>query len=241
MKKQNSMKKLQRLDLEHCYSWREYNNAINCGKTNIHLKGVSDHIEQLNDERKQYEQVMKNLIDAEKDTENKKYHFAEKWRKIKIISLFAFIGSLILMVIGIAVNPNGLLAVLLMALFFLGFCICPFLFLLAAVIEVISRKLYSRYADGLRAHIYGINSSFDYKVRTCYLAIDDIYLDSLDAAHRELVLMRREQNEHNQKLERMAEEQHRAEKANLEENRRIRQVQERLLAIEEERENRRLR
>lgn len=234
------MKKLQRIDLEQCYSYGEYNEAINHGKMNSRLEGVNDYIAQLNNERMQYEQEMKKVIDVEKDNENRKYHFWEKWRKIKFISLGIFVGSHILdFIIGSVFN--GTLEALLTILICLLLVLNVILFLIAAVIQVISGKLYSRYADNLKEHLYCINKSFDYKTRTCYLAIDDIYLNSLEPSHREIVLMRREQNEHNHKLEKIAEERRRLEEKNLEENKKIRNAQEQLLEIERERENRRYR
>ena len=234
------MKKLQRYDLDRCYSYGEYNKTINYGKTNGRLEGVNNHITQLNNERKQYEREMRKAIDAEKDNENRKYHFWEKWRKIKFISLGIFVGSIILVFIIYSVF-QGLLESLLTILDFLVLLIALILFLIAAIVQVISEKLYSKYANNLREQIYSINKNFDYKSRTCYLAIDDIYLNSLEPAHREMVLMHREQNEHNQKVEKIAEERRRLERENLEENRKIRYTQEKLLEIEKERENERLR
>lgn len=234
------MKKLQRYDLEKCYFYGEYNKTIDYGKRNAHLEGVNDHIAQLNNERRQYEQEIRKVIDAEKDNENRKYNFWRKWRKIKFVSLGTFIGSIIL---GIIIDSalHGMPEMLLSLLVYLILMITPILFLIAAFIQVISRKSYSRYADKLGERLHSISRNFEDKAKTCYLAIDDIYLNSLEPAHREMVLMRREQNEHNRKLEETAEERRRLEWENLEESRRLRHTQEQLLAIEQEREKRRLR
>lgn len=234
------MKKLQRYDLDRCYSYGEYNETINYGNMNSHLEGVQDYILQLNNEKQQYEQEMRKVIDAERDNENRKYHFWEKWRKIKFIFLAIFVGGLILNSI-IGNVFNGTLEALLNILICLLLVLTLILFLIAAVIQVISGKLYFRYADNLKEHLDCINNSFDYKAKKCYLAIDDIYLKSLEPSHREIVLMRREQNEHNRKLEKIAEERRILEQENLEENRKIRNTQEQLLEIELERENRRYR
>lgn len=241
------MKKLQRYELEKCYFYGEYNKTIDYGKRNAHLEGVNDYIAQLDNERKQYEQEIGKVIDAEKDNENRKYHFWEKWRKIKFISLgIFFIGNFILSPIvnsmfsgrtGMFAILGGVLTILVVLLSNIAF---P-LFLIAIVAQVISGKSYSHYADNLREQLYSINKKFEDKMRTCYLAIDDIYLNSLEPAHREMVIMRREQNEHNRKLEDIAEERRRLERENLEESRKLRYTQEQLLAIEQERERRRLR
>lgn len=242
------MKKLQRYDLEKSYFYGEYNKTMDYGKKNAQLEGVNDCIAQLNDERKQYEQEMSQVIDAEKDNENRKYHFWERWRKIKFISLGIFvIGKFILtpIVNSVCSGNTGTFAILLggvlTALVFLLSNIALLLFLIAIIAQEISEKSYFKYADNLREQLYDISRNFEDKARKYYLAIDNCYLNSLDSTHREMVLMRREQNEHNRKLQAIAEERNRLERENLEENRKTRYAQERLLQIEQERENRRSR
>ena len=65
-----------------------------------------------------------------------------------------------------------------------------------------------------------------------------MYLLSLDTTHRELVLLRRLQEAHNQDMLRLEKERQKAEKERLEEQRRAREATEKLLSIEIEREKR---
>ena len=65
-----------------------------------------------------------------------------------------------------------------------------------------------------------------------------MYLLSLDTTHRELVLLRRQQEAHNQDMLRLEKERRKAEKERLEEQRRAREATEKLLSIEIEREKR---
>lgn len=71
-----------------------------------------------------------------------------------------------------------------------------------------------------------------------YKAIDDLYLCSLDNTHRELVLLRRQQEKQNQEMLRLEKERQEFEKERLNEQRRTRTASEQLLAIEREREKR---
>lgn len=65
-----------------------------------------------------------------------------------------------------------------------------------------------------------------------------MYLLSLDTTHRELVLLRRQQEAHNQDMLQLEKERQKAEKERLEEQRRAREATEELLSIEIEREKR---
>ena len=239
MKKLPKLQRLQRFALDQCYFYGEYNETINYAKMNSHLEGVNACIEQLDNERKQYEQEMEKVIDSEKGNENKKYHFWETWRKIKFISLGIFIGSIVLGLLADSVVPYGVLEVLLTVFIFLLWFVMLIFCPIVAIIQLIGRLLYFRYANGLREQLYCMGRDFEHKARACYFAIDEIYLKSLDPMHREMVLMRREQNEHNRRLEGIEEERRKTERENLEENRRIRYAQEQLLDIEREREKRR--
>lgn len=93
-------------------------------------------------------------------------------------------------------------------------------------IELVSNKL-NNLGNGF------IRTSIDY-----YDAIDNLYLLSLDTTHRELVLLRRQQEAHNQDMLRLEKERQKAEKERLEEQRRAREATEKLLSIEIEREKR---
>lgn len=72
-------------------------------------------------------------------------------------------------------------------------------------------------------------------IQSIYDKVDDLYLDTLDPAHREAVLMRREQERQHREL---MDAQQRHNQAMLDEQRRILQAQEEMLQIEREREER---
>jgi len=231
------MKKIQRCDLDRCYSFGEYNKTIDYGEKNSHLTGVSNCIEQLNNAKNHYMQEMETVINEERDIENRKYRFWEKWHRIKILAPCIWIGSFLINKLS-GKGYHSLIVDLLLALLIFTALATFLLFLLAIIMEIISRKLYLKYIDSVWGKFNSINNAFENTARKYYQSIDDIYLNSLEPAYREMVLMRREQQEHQRRLEQIAEEQRRLEAENLAENRRIRNTQEELLGIEREREKR---
>lgn len=239
------MKKLQRYDLEKCYYYDEYNKAIDYGKRNANLEGVNDYISQLNNARIQYEQEIGNIVDTERDNENKMYRLWGKWYKIRAVSLGIFLAAIPALIVCGMISERSYKFALhgdwLAILFSMALIIAFPVFLFAAAAQIIRRRWYYDYADNLKNRLYGISRNFEDKAGTCYRAIDNIYLNSLDPAHREMVLMRREQEEHNRRMEAVAAEQGRKENERLEETRKMRIAQEKLLEIEKERERRRLR
>ncbi len=231
------MGSIQRYDLDRCYSYGEYNKAIEYGKKNNSIAGVGDCIKQLNDYKNRYEQEMAAIINAEKDVESQKYILCEKWSKRRTIALCTLAGSIIINIIisEMIQNTIGLLIMLLLCLL----VVVSFIYLLvAAILESIAENSYYKYTKNLWGKFNPINSAFNNTARECYQEIDAIYLNSLEPAHREVVLMRREQNEHHRRVEKIAEEQRRLEAKNLEINKEIQNTQQRLLDIELEREDR---
>ncbi len=143
---------------------------------------------------------------------------------------FVVIASLILGIIVGEISVNiffAIISLLLTIVFFVSLLILLF----AIVIEMVIKDLYFSYINKLRVRIGVQDREFSDISMKCYQEIDNIYLNSLDSAHREMVIMRREQEIHNKKMEQIEVNQ-------LEEVRTSRRVQELLLQIEQEREER---
>ena len=110
---------------------------------------------------------------------------------------------------------------------------------------IIYGKHYSSYVSQIINRLNERNNIFQKDARRFYKAMDDLYLRSLDPMQRELILMRREQAEFKREqaqfqkqMQKLEMDRQRRDKEVLEENRRTRLAQERLLDIEERREAR---
>ena len=247
-----------RCDLDKCYRVNEYNEAIDYALKNSNIVGMEKTIEKLNKEKNIYKQDIANLIEPERETENEMYLLWEKWNKAKdgcFKIVLGLIGGTILCWILSAflwsgLSLLGLIDVVLSIIMFLVFWVIK-------VIELICGNKYDRYINKIMSKIIARNKIFGQDMNRYYEEIDNLYLQSLDPAHREMVLMRREQDKYNQEMMRLEQERlslerervhiekerQKEEKAAREEARQnakeSRRVQERLLQIEEDREIRR--
>lgn len=106
------------------------------------------------------------------------------------------------------------------------------------VISYISEKKYNSYICEVSCESKQIAERYEKDVNILQRKIDNLYLNSLEPAHREAVLMRRDQERQHQERMRIEREKLNSQKAMEEEQRRIRQAQEELLFIEQEREER---
>lgn len=237
----SSKKGIQRYNLDKCYSFGMYNKTIKYGREHEDINGVSNWIEKLNSEENSYSYEMENIINSEREIENKKYSSWEKCNKIKKTS---FRMTLILLFLIPFVNicfigprtPDfirvlSMIATLILLLsFFTAIFSIPF--------EIITKKIYQNYVLKLYKKIQEKNRLFENVSYSIYQNIDNLYLNTLEPIHRDNILMHRKQEEHNRKMEQIAEEQRKLDVENLNERKRSNELHSRLLNIEEERERR---
>ena len=121
---------------------------------------------------------------------------------------------------------------------FLTVFVVPIFFIITKIIKHGYGIRYKRYIELVSNKLNNLGNGFIRTSIDYYDAIDNLYLLSLDTTHRELVLLRRQQEVHNQDMLRLETERQKAEKERLEEQRRAREAAERLLSIEIEREKR---
>ena len=246
-----------RYDLDKCYRFKEYNEASTYAKRNIEIKGVKEEYQKLIAEKDNYVQDIKNITEPEKRNEDKIYNDWENWHKRKKLFVGITLGLVIITIINILFG-GFLPSVLHTLITILGL----FLFIMvpASVVtkigELISEKTYYNYMTPIGDKILIRNHSFAEYADKCNAKIDDLYLMSLEPAHREMVLMRREQTKQHEEVMRMERERIELEKERIrvekerqadersaraearDEARQSRKVQERLLQIEEDREMR---
>ncbi|MDE5938128.1 MAG: hypothetical protein K2H37_03495 [Lachnospiraceae bacterium] len=240
-----------RYDLNKCYRFNEYNEAIAYAKKNMEIEGVREQYQKLLAEKDNYVQDIKGITEPEKENEDKKYTDWGNWIRKKNLCVRITIGFVIMTVINMVLG-----GVLPFALHTLIMKLSLFLFILipasavTKVGQIISERAYYKYMEPIGNRIRIRNNNFAEYARACNQTIDDLFLMSLEPAHREMVMMRREQAKQHEEMMRMEKERLKLEKERIriekerqvdarnanEEARRTREAQERLLRIEEDRE-----
>lgn len=244
-----------RCNLERVYNYNEYNKTMNYAKKNIEVNGVREQIQNLTAAKNTYIQKMRNITEPEKEKEDKKYHEWENWYKKKNICVWITIGLIAVSVINLLLGaflPDGLHKLFTLS-GLLIFIMLP-ASIVVKLVEFICGNSYYKYTRPILENISVLNIEFTETSRKYYVSIDDLYLLSLDPAHREMVLMRREQTKQHEEMMRMERERIELEKERIrvekarqaderaaraearQEAERSRKAQERLLQIEEDRE-----
>lgn len=230
-----------RYNLDTCYAFGNYNKAVKYGKSHNAVDGVSNCMEKLDSEKNSYINEMQNIIDNEKENENKKYSLWEKCSNIKYKSSITTMISFILMLLNMIIlgRGNSFLYEALFILLPLVFTFSIFTAVLSTFAELITNNRYFDYTLTLDGKLQKQNRLFENISYNIYQDIDNLYLNSLDPVHKETVLMHRKQDEHNRRMAQLAEDQHRLATQNLNETRRANEMQARLLQLEEKKEEER--
>lgn len=232
-----------RCDFDRCYRVSEYNKALEYAKENIEVEGVREQIQNLQNEKKNYINNIESITNPERETENQKYALWEKWNRVGMICKGLMSISLLLIIIIfiiLMVHSSAFLDIFFLIPVLVLLITIP-VFLVAMTGTKICESSYSRYISGIMQKVHNQNVVFAQISEKYYIAIDDLYLNSLDPAYREAILTRREQAEHHKEMLRLEKERQEMERERLQEQKMARKAQERLVEIEEERERRRYR
>lgn len=238
--------KFERYDLDKVYFMNEYNKTVTYGNTNAGIGGVKEQLQGLELEKSRYFENVANIVNPERENEELKYCQYEKWAKIEKKYKYAEIFLIVVCVaemFAFKYLPIGLRTSLFFGLFevllaFLTIFVVPIIFIVTKIIKHGYGIRYKRYIELISNRLNNLGNGFIRTSIDYYDAIDNLYLLSLDTTHRELVLLRRQQEAHNQDMLRLEKERQKAEKERLEEQRRAREATEELLSIEIEREKR---
>lgn len=238
--------KYERYDLDKVYFMNEYNKTVTYGNTNAGVSGVKEQLQGLELEKSRYFENVASIVNPERENEELKYRQYEKWAKIekkyKYTEIF-LIAVCVAEMLTFKYRPIGLRTSLFFDLFevllvFLTVFVVPIIFIITKIIKHGFGIRYKRYIELVSNKLNNLGNGFIRTSIDYYDAIDNLYLLSLDTTHRELVLLRRQQEAHNQDMLRLEKERQKAEKERLEEQRRAREATEKLLSIEIEREKR---
>ena len=252
-------KQFWRINLENYYSSNEYAETLGYADENIEISGVEELHQQIERVRSDYINRMEQFINTVSPTEASLYTRLEKANKIKYLcklgDLAAVVWFFIALKLGSAWHSSGgtLLLIFTEMLAFLVIGIGLLLGIITKITETAFEKKYQSQVQIIENQLNQINENHQYDLVAIYNEIDILYLDSLEPAHREAVLARRDrQRQHEEEME-QRERHHREEmeqrehqhKEIVNEQRQTRQAAEEMLraeyeslAIEKEREKR---
>lgn len=232
------------VNFNYLYEGEAYQSALQFASQYQNIPGVSEQIARLKENNSQYREQFNAIMNDNYENVNQKYH---TWyraytvkifsKRLAIISLMVFI---LLLIIEVFFSSNW--SFLLEALMFFIANLANFTLTIGIIglvifkiVSGISQKTYDSSHNCLEEQIKSLNAKYLRTVDTNRENIDQLYLGSLDPAHREVVLMRRDQERHHKE---MLKQQKQHNEAMLREQERTRNAQEELLRIEQERQDR---
>lgn len=234
----NIMKKsFTRIDFNDYYITNECNRVIEYAQRNGHIKGVNNAFNQIQSIQNEYLGKMKKFIDDEINHETNLYTRLEKIHFCKVLCRFAVIATFILFIFQ-GKLPHNLFMDLVFLLAIVVFLGGIFIWLITKVIEMVFRNRYITYMKNIEIQINNINGIYYNALNGIYNNIDVLYLNSLEPALRETVLMRRDQERQHQERLKMMQTQIENQQRIEQEQKLARERQEELLEIERERERR---
>ncbi len=227
---------IRRTDFHYLYQTKAYEMAVNFANQNIAVEGVKEQLEVIRNDYAEYDRQIQNVVSAEAVNEKNTYDLWKKWNRRKRIALRVVVISIIpALFLGLRNIFLTLFIQFPALLALLGGAISGTVF---KIVEATYEKQYESYVRTIEQRIRNINDAYVSKTNAMKREIDNLYLASLDPTHREIVLMRRDQERQHQERMHMEQQRLNSQRAAEEEQRRTRQAQEELLYIEREREKR---
>lgn len=231
-----------KLNSDSVYYFAEYDKAVDYAKTYINIDGVKEQLQILEKCLIEYKSSVDEIMEPQWEDVRKKCARCENWNMAKKICKYASIAIFILFLLlmfgggsSTAVMVMLLLLPVLLVLSLVGLAITK-------IAETILSKAYNNYIRDIFDKINALGTSFGRQSRLIYDNIDNLYLQSLDPMQRSLIITQRQmaemQKKHDSEIRRLEEQRQRSDNKRLQEARRTRIAQERLLEIEEERERR---
>lgn len=186
------IKKDIRMDMEHRYTWQDYNEAIEVARHHKNINGVIDLLNRINQDADAYEEKMKGFLESQREVENEKYcnfeSAAHKYNMCVGIGVGIIIVRFLLFV--------AMLFGHLEKLYIIGhvitwvFIAVFLVFLIKAKVE---EKKYRSYVSNIMGPINQINNEFKNKVSYFKEMEDRLYLDSLQGSDYNAEMDRRAQ------------------------------------------------
>ena len=238
---------LNKVDVRNFYDVSSFESAIHWAKQYNVTSEINENVTIIQRKKQEYSKELDTFCNRVqpvadekfavwKSSEEKKTFF--KWLSIGAVVIFLlciFLADLNVVSSHIILSILILLVTLVMILVLLIGGIAAIIF---KIKSNVMKKKYDSYIYELKCESRQITARYEREVNSLQSKIDNLYLDSLEPAHREVVLMRRDQERQHQERMLIERERLNSQKAMEEEQRRSRQAQEGLLQIEREREER---
>lgn len=165
-----------------------FDRSITYANTHKPIAGVEDIKRDMQDDLQKYKEEMQLFISQNKETVDRKYSQMEKASIRKNICIVLCLISLVLSI----VLDSGFLV-----LVFAGSGVAILVFKL---LEYIFASKYAKCIAELKSKAQSIDNKYRRIANQFYDKIDNLYLASLEPAHREVVLMRRDQARQHEEL-----------------------------------------
>lgn len=219
-----------------------FNNVINYAEKHKVISGVLECKVKAENHRQTYMEEIDKALNSEAETLEREYCKLKNIYKKKLIyraiCLFCIVSNLLVDLFSFDSLRCLRITEFFLNITFVAFWIFLALWIIYKIREKRQDNVYATCVKSAKSQAQAIERKYKNISSEIYNEIDDLYLASLDPTHREVVLMRREQErQHKERMQESQREQRRLEMLQ-EEQRRTRIAQEKLLAIEEEREKR---
>lgn len=230
-----------RINFNSFYITNECNRVIEYTKKNLNIKGVNSAFNEIQNVKDNYLGKMKNFINEESNYENKLYTYFKGAHLCKfvckLVVILTFIFSLFQNKLPYNIFTN--FVVFFNYKLFLGGIL---MWIIAKILEIIYEKRYISYMDKTKRKINKINGDYYNAINKIYDKVDELYLNSLEPALREMILINRKQERQYKEtvkmMQKQLDNQQKQGQKIEQEQKRTRQIQEELLEIERERERR---
>ena len=233
------------VSFNYLYEGEAYQSALQFANQYQNISGVPEQIARLKENNRKYREQLNSVINLNYDSVNEKYHLTcriDAVKKLSIRMLIIGVVGFIFVLIIESYFMNGYRPLILELLLFLLLDLTQLIGivgviggLLSTIGAKVSRKRYQSDKEWLEGKAKSLNAQYLRTIDMNRKSIDQLYLGTLDPAHREVVLMRRDQERHHKE---MLKQQERHNAAMLREQERTRDAQEEILRIEQERQER---
>ncbi|MBQ0027756.1 MAG: hypothetical protein KBS96_04060 [Lachnospiraceae bacterium] len=221
------------------YNYNIYSETAEYCRENSKLKGVKGEYEKLNSEEKRYAAAIGQLINENLEPYKKLRNRLKVTFDIRKYFLLTLIASIVFKIIDKMLRvPHFMWGMMTLAMV-ISIIALPVVSVVYAVNKKIIEKFYEKYRGKLRVEQIAFNDF----CKSVYERVDKIYLNSLDPTHRELVLMRRENQKNaeearrrDKQMENLQKELSRTQRALVNEQKINNEIQQELLSIERRKE-----
>lgn len=233
-------------DINDFYNATVFDSTVNWAVQYNVTEEINENISIIQSRKQDYNNEFKIFLDQVQPIADQKFAICETIRgKLNVIKWICIVSCIAFFFMVLFFGAYGAKSVLGLIFKMLLLAVTLLILLINGVRALIfrskfnkSKEQYDSYISELQYSARQLIGKYEKEVNALRNKIDSLYLNSLSPAHREMVLMRRDQERQHQERMRIEEERLRSQKRIEEEQRMARAAQEKLLQIEQDREDR---